>query len=765
MNTRKAKIWFPILLISSGLLGVFLHMVFSTADLEKDQLVIVAPALSALLVLIIGTLLTITANASNDITDHFKGALDVVDASLIIFDENENILEYNEAARRFMARNNLDIAVGMNNDDLLRAQAEFEFDNEMERDIWIKEFKERRKAYLLDGRSDTVYSAASDTYHQIILRRLGNGHIVDFRSDVTAIKKSEIALTLRENELKKARLEAEASAKAKSVFLANMSHEIRTPMNGVIGMAELLLETKLNADQKLYAETVSNSGLALLTIINDILDFSKIEADKLELDKSSFNLQSTVEDVGALLATRAHKKGIELVINYEAGLPQSVIGDVGRIRQVLTNLAGNAVKFTESGHVLIDITGEAIDGRAHLNVSITDTGIGIEPEKLEKIFSEFEQVDSAANRKYEGTGLGLAISKRLLKLMGSEISVSSKKGSGSVFAFHLRLPIDESYQAETKSSQYDFAGKKALVVDDLPVNCDILSRRLSSWGMSVISAGGAEEALQILEDHHGRQDPFDIAIIDYQMPGTDGHELCSEMKTRPGIQNIPVVLLTSVDQSVARQKMLELGFAGFLIKPARASQLQSTLGDALNDQSSLQQQRRRSSDWPITEPTATSELPASERRKEQPLEPEVEEYEADTGPIHDIKILIVEDNPVNQLVITSMLDDFELDVADNGLLGIDAFQEFKPDLIFMDIFMPEMNGHDATAAIRKIESENNLEPTPIVALTANAMTGDREECLANGMDDFVSKPVTLDELDRVLTRWVNVGSRDGSKAA
>jgi CheY-like chemotaxis protein len=488
----------------------------------------------------------------------------------------------------------------------------------------------------------------------------------------------------------------------------------------------------------MYASTVSKSGLALLTIINDILDFSKIEAGKLELDPDSFNLRAAMDDVAALLATRAHAKGIELVINYSPELPDRYIGDVGRLRQIMTNLTGNAIKFTERGHVLVSVIGEVKNGIAQLKFSVRDTGIGIPEHKQSAVFKEFEQVDGASNRKYEGTGLGLAITRKLLNLMGGEIKLSSKENVGSEFFFTIGLPVDRAEFVEDKNEPtVDFSGKKVLIVDDLPINREILSRQVTRWGMSVVTAQGGKQAIDVATAEHGANHPVDVAIFDFQMPGMDGHELCRRFKEIDVLATIPVLLLSSVDQSTQKERIRELGFAGCMLKPTRAEVLKQTVARAL----SQEPEHDRSDNQ--TDQQSRSILAGSQRRK----------------------ILIVEDNEVNQLVISGMLDDDALDIefANNGVLGIKAYGEFKPDLVFMDVSMPEMNGYDATAEIRKYEKTMQLAACPIIALTANAMQGDREKCLHAGMDDFMSKPVIMDDLHALVRKWLS--KPPASKAA
>jgi len=514
-------------------------------------------------------------------------------------------------------------------------------------------------------------------------------------------------------------------------------------MNGIIGMTELLGMTELNERQNHFVKTISSSGNALMTIINDILDFSKIEAGKLELDPAPFDLRLALEDVAALLATRAHSKGIELVLSYSPDLPDRFIGDGGRLRQIMTNLTGNAIKFTEEGHVVVEVDGEVGEDTARLRVSVKDTGIGIPAHKHKAVFSEFEQVDGASNRKYEGTGLGLAISRRLMALMDSDIHLNSVEGQGSDFYFTIELPLDKSdANAIRVVEKVSFDGIKVLIVDDLPINCEILSRRVTSWGMSPIVSRSGVEALRVCAMEQKTSQPIGVAIIDFQMPMMDGYQLCKALKDIPQMTSVPIILLSSVDQSIQKDRIRELGFADCLIKPARADILHQSLTRVLS-------------------------VPQTPQLVE--LEPRVAVVEnSNTKNDVDVPyILIVEDNEINQLVITSMLEPagYELDIAENGVLGVEAFKQRRPDLVFMDISMPEMNGMVATGFIREFEQQTGGVHCPVIALTANAMQGDREKCLAAGMDDFMSKPIIMTELNDVLEKWLPGGQTGHQNAA
>jgi len=748
---RTLSAWITLLVVISVATGVLSFACFGLFNLGASTIALVAPVVISLVTLIVGTISINLHLRSKEIYELFEGALSVVDASLIIFDKDNEVVQFNSVAAKTLKADGIVLKKGLHADDILIQRAQFALSGDMEREVWIRSARERREHDLQHGSIENVYSAAADTHSQVSLHRLKSGHIVDFRTDITAVKKSELAVIQREAELKKARVAAETSAKAKSEFLANMSHEIRTPMNGVVGMIELLLGSDLNEEQMVYAKTVSKSGMALITIVNDILDFSKIEADKLELDRSDFDMHSAIEDIGALLSPKAHDKNVEIIIDYSPNLPHLYIGDEGRIRQIITNLAGNAVKFTEKGHVHIRISGTVTNAKAHLKFDITDTGIGIPKEKVKSIFSEFEQVDSASNRKFEGTGLGLAISSRLVKLMGSEIQVSSEVGVGSSFSFVLRLPVAETADTKKSWNDDDFAQRNILIVDDLSLNAEILYRQLRAWGANCDIAHTGEQALRNIKANE--KGFYDLVLLDYSQLKPNDIENKGLITDNIHWKNLPTVLLATGEHSATKKDFDVSLFSGCLNKPVRKQLLYSTLSNLLNienDKSQFENQAATEQDE-----IADELLNPQKHTTDQILR----------SIATDIHILIVEDNEVNQLVITSMLEDFNCEIAQNGRIGVEKYTDCQPDLIFMDVSMPEMNGYDATRAIRQIENEAGLTRCPIIALTANAMRGDKDKCLESGMDDFISKPILLDELNEKLRNWIGLDSQGERKAA
>ncbi|MFH1132555.1 MAG: response regulator [Pseudomonadota bacterium] len=587
-----------------------------------------------------------------------------------------------------------------------------------------------------------VEKVGEDSIHdRRVLGKCKDGDVIPMTVTASAMRGAEgnalgvvcVARDMRD-ELRLIDAEAEAkaaqeSAKMKGQFLANMSHEIRTPMNGVIGMAALLQETELDEEQREYVETINNSGDALLTIINDILDFSKIEAGKMNLESVDFDLRNTVEDTVQIVAEKAHQKGLELACLVHPDMPASVTGDPSRLRQILTNLLGNAVKFTEEGRIVIcvDVVREE-DESVLVKVQVEDTGIGMTPESKKRVFESFIQSDASTTRKYGGTGLGLTISKELVELMGGEIGVESEIGKGSTFWFCvplLRRPPLEVPETGELPGLYDL---RVLVIDQHEASRRGLEMQLKSFGMGVNTAGSGADGIELLRVGKKEGRPYKLAFIEIEMPGIDGFTVAREIKADSEIANIPLVMLSASRERGQGQISREVGAAGYLTKPVRFSKLNEFVATVLG-------RVDNEKDGPVRLVTRHdfSEKEAGRRAR----------------------VLVVEDNPVNQRVAVLLLEKLNcrVDVAENGRQAVEAVARSQYDLVLMDCQMPEMDGFEATREIRKKEKKGE-KSLPIVAMTASVLPDDRKKSVEAGMDDFVSKPVKKGDLEGVLRRWV-----------
>jgi len=651
--------------------------------------------------------------------DTLRTAIEAIDEAFIVFDSDDRLVYCNEKYRKVFSEVAELLVPGRSFEELLRQgiAAGLYPGDKGDEEAWIAE---RLAEHRSGKNAATEHRMRNGRWLRVVDRRTENGYIVGFRVDITDLKQATEA--------------AEEASRIKSDFLANMSHEIRTPMNGVLGMTELLLDTRLDEEQREYAQTAVNSAQALLGLINDILDFSKIEAGALDIEQIDFDLRVLVSDIADLLALRASEKKLELTCLVDPPVPSLLCGDPGRLRQILLNLVGNAIKFTAQGEVAVSVglLSETKD-RVRLHFEITDSGIGIADDKLGQLFSPFVQADTSTTRKYGGTGLGLSIAKRLAELMGGEIGVRSVEGQGSTFWLDLPFMLQDNSRLPPLAYPRRLEGKRILVADDSQTNRRLMEILLRSWSCEPLLAESGEQAIALLRAEVEAQRQVDAVILDMQMPDLDGEQTGIRIRAEAALSAIPLVLLTSVSKRGDASRVSQSGFNAYLNKPVRDKLLNACLCTLFGQ--------------------AVAE-------GETPLNALITRHTLAEQAIH-ARILLVEDDETNQKLAITLLRKFghQVQVAHNGMEALARLGEERYDLVLMDCRMPVMDGFEATRAIRSGEGMTLDPQVTIIAMTANAMEGDRNQVIAAGMNDYLTKPIRPETLHETIQRWLSGEAR------
>jgi len=675
-----------------------------------------------------------------------KQTIEALPQCLLVVDKEGYIVQFNKAYADYVASTGGQVHIGMSMKDRVRASMNVSLNpvSEDEFDNWYD--NEFRARFNLEGEPyEEEYSLARGDHllwRQHYIPVVGNLITI---TNITAIKNAQIA--------------AKESERARTEFLANMSHEIRTPMNGVLGMAQLLANCDLGPKEQNFVKTIQRSGEALVTIINDILDFSKIDSGHISLSKGSFCLHETIEDIALLLSASANEKGVDLFVNIQPDLSHRFVGDEGRLRQVLMNLIGNAVKFTNKGYVMVRVGGETHDDLTELKISVIDTGIGIPAEQLVTVFKKFQQVDSTRSRKYEGTGLGLSIAKQLVELMGGDIAVNSHVGQGSEFEVQITLPHCEASHSRYYGDE-ELDGRNLLIVTPNSHKQDALKNQLQYHGAKAISVAEISKAITVLKAAYSQNLILDAVIVSGKTCLENIEPLVQYCKSSRHPKHIAVVTLSSVGQDKILQKLKSKTIDAYLTYPLQNKHLLEGIVGALDTSTAVVSPLFKQSHKEYNIAQGNTHHNTGIFANSPALSEKV--FKSKTFSREVCDILVAEDNEVNQMYIDYLLESthYRHRIAGNGEEAFELFKQYRPKLILMDISMPKMNGFDATHLIRQYEAEANLSRTPIIALTAHAMSDDKKKCLASGMDDYMSKPLPKERLLQTLETWLEKGPED-----